>query len=585
MTGLQVSPELALSVDFVTKTTGILAQRRKGKTYTAAVIAEELYQARLPWAALDPTGAWWGLRSSADGESDGIPVVIFGGLHGDIPLEETGGTLVADCIVDEPGWYIIDLSLLPSRAAERRFATAFADRLFRRKSAAKEKTPQHLFVDEADMFMPQDREAGDNPMLGAFQSIIRRGGLHGLGTTLISQRAALVNKSCLTQLDMLILLRIVAGNDQDYLEKNYVKRAGTKEQVAELMGSLASLKLGEAWLWDPGDELFTRTLIRERHTFNSSATPKHGEIVVEPKRLAPVAIDSLKERMAETIEKAEAENPKKLQARIRELERELKAVANAPAAATVEAAPQIVEVAHIPPSVEALMPAVGVALGVMLNEVRTVLEARTDQVLVEIKETIDRIHEEADEISSTPGPPPPPPRPGPLAPPVPPRPRTVSAPVEGLTDYDTSLLEELARRYPLKPTRKQLALMAGRGSKSSAMDGALKRLDDGGYINRTAGKIEITDRGRDICPGELEAPASADELAAMWISKLDAGPGAILRAVIESGPNGLTRGEACERANRSSTSSATDGALKLLVDNGLIHRTGGLLVASDDLLY
>lgn len=35
--GLHVARGVTLPTDFVTKTTGILAQRRKGKTYTASV--------------------------------------------------------------------------------------------------------------------------------------------------------------------------------------------------------------------------------------------------------------------------------------------------------------------------------------------------------------------------------------------------------------------------------------------------------------------------------------------------------------------------------------------------------------------
>lgn len=326
---LCISDTLRLPLDFVTKTAAILAQRRKGKTYTASVFAEEFVAANVPFAVLDPTGAWWGLLASADGKNPGLPVVVFGGQHGQLPLEADAGRFIADLVVDRPGFYVLDLSLLGTRSAERSFAYAFADQLYRRKMHADMDFPMHLFVDEADMFVPQDRESGDNLMLGAFQAIVRRGGLHGLGSTLISQRPALVNKSVLTQLDILILLRLVAGNDQDYIDKNYVKRAGTSEERDALMGSLASLALGEAWVWEPGAEppLFQRVQIRERRTFNSSATPKVGEQRVEPARLADIDLAEIKEQMAVTIERAKADDPKELRRRITELERQL---SNAP---------------------------------------------------------------------------------------------------------------------------------------------------------------------------------------------------------------------------------------------------------------
>jgi hypothetical protein len=325
MTGLQISPDLTLPLDFVTKTCAILAQRRKGKTYTAAVLAEELVAADLPWVALDPTGAWWGLLADANSVDPGLPVVVLGGQHGQLPLDSGAGAFVADLVLEHPGYYVLDLSLLGTKTAERHFAYAFADRLYRRKMHAGMDFPLHLFVDEADMFVPQERDQGDNLMLGAFQSIVRRGGLHGLGTTLISQRPALVNKNVLTQLDMLILLRLVAGNDQDYIDKNYVKRAGTAEQRDALMTSMASLALGEAWVWEPGAEppLFQRVQIRARRTFNSSATPKPGETRVEPRALADVDLAAIKEAMAETIERAAADDPKQLRKRIADLTREM----------------------------------------------------------------------------------------------------------------------------------------------------------------------------------------------------------------------------------------------------------------------
>lgn len=103
MKHLNISPDLVLPLDFVTQTAAILARKRVGKTYTASVIAEEMVKVELPFVVLDPTGAWWGLRASADGKSEGLPVVIIGGAHGDVPLEATAGKVIADLVVDHPG--------------------------------------------------------------------------------------------------------------------------------------------------------------------------------------------------------------------------------------------------------------------------------------------------------------------------------------------------------------------------------------------------------------------------------------------------------------------------------------------------
>lgn len=76
---LKIGRGFSLPLDYVTKTAAIIAKRRVGKTYTGAVFGEEMVAAGIPWYALDPTGAWWGLRSSADGQRAGLPVAVRGG--------------------------------------------------------------------------------------------------------------------------------------------------------------------------------------------------------------------------------------------------------------------------------------------------------------------------------------------------------------------------------------------------------------------------------------------------------------------------------------------------------------------------
>jgi len=110
------------------------------------VIVEEMVATGIPFVALDPTGAWWGLRAGADGKGAGFSVVILGGQHGDLPLERGAGKFVADLVVEQPGFYVIDFSLFPSAAAEREFATDFAERLYRRKAEPGRDFPLHLLV-------------------------------------------------------------------------------------------------------------------------------------------------------------------------------------------------------------------------------------------------------------------------------------------------------------------------------------------------------------------------------------------------------------------------------------------------------
>jgi hypothetical protein len=124
---IQISPDVSFPLSFVTNTTAVLARRGAGKSYTASVIAEQVMEAEQPVIILDPLGAFWGLRSSADGKKPGYAVIVLGGRHGDVPLEPTAGKVIANLVVEKPGWYVVDLSLFESGAAQDRFAADAAD--------------------------------------------------------------------------------------------------------------------------------------------------------------------------------------------------------------------------------------------------------------------------------------------------------------------------------------------------------------------------------------------------------------------------------------------------------------------------
>lgn len=548
---LEIADGLSLPIDYVTKTAAILAQRRKGKTYTASVIAEELVRLDQPWVALDPTGAWWGLRAGADGtDTGGLPVVILGGQHGDAPLEVGSGRFVAELVVDTPGWYVLDLSMLDTRSAERTFATEFGEALIRRKRQPGRDFPMHLFVDEADMFAPQERDGGgDARMLGAYQAIVRRGGLHGLGSTLISQRPALLNKSVLTQLDLLVLLRLVAGQDQDAVHKAYVSRAGTKEQAATLMASLASLRLGEAWVWEPGAEppLFDRVQIRERLTFNSSATPKPGEHRVEPRGLADVDLDAVKAAMEAAIERAKADDPKLLRAEIASLRRELAEQQPEPVdAVEVEVR---VEVPFVPADVEAASAAVMDAAAHLRERI---IHART---------------QEPTEVRAAPVSRPATPTPAPTERRAP----AVPAPqVAGLGKGEWKVLHVLAE-YPEGRTVAQVAFLAGYSARASTIGNIIAALRREGLVERDQ-PIRLTAAGRDLAP-VVEQPTGA-ELLAKWYAhpRMGEGERKVLEALIEAWPHALGLDELCDRTGYSPTASTIGNILSRLRKLGIVAK-------------
>lgn len=313
---LHISPDLTLPRDAVTHTFALLAARGAGKTNAARAMAEEMHAAALPFVAIDPVGSWWGLRGSADGKKPGLPIPIFGGRHGDVPLESTGGHLVADLVVDQRLSCVVDVSDF-GEAEKARFLTDFAQRLYRRNT-----DPLHLFLEEADDYIPQKPGKDQLRVLGAFEAIVRRGRARGLGITMITQRSAVINKNVLTQTETLFAMRAAAPQDREAIEA-WVK---FHNQGRDILASLPELEPGEAWVWSPwwlGLKQPKRFRFRLSWTFDSGATPTGAKAARPPATLADVDLAAIQKDMAATIERAKAEDPRELRRQIVELKREL----------------------------------------------------------------------------------------------------------------------------------------------------------------------------------------------------------------------------------------------------------------------
>src|SRR5205085_2645808 len=139
-----------------------------GKTNSGVVIVEDLLAAGHQVIVVDPLDVWWGLKSSADGKSEGYPITVIGGVHADVPLAEGDGRVLADFLVDHPVPAILSLRHL-SKSAGRRFLLAFADQLYHRKGESGKGTPVLMIVDEASMFIPQHVTGDVAQLVGAIQ--------------------------------------------------------------------------------------------------------------------------------------------------------------------------------------------------------------------------------------------------------------------------------------------------------------------------------------------------------------------------------------------------------------------------------
>src|SRR5262245_37425996 len=153
-TGLAFAYDLpAVPLSIVTEKLAFLGRTGTGKTYAAMKLAELMLAARAQIGVLDPVGVWHGLRVPAAPGGKAFNVVVFGGLHGDLPLEPHAGALIADVIADKGISFVLDVSQFIARD-QQRFAKDFAERFFQRRKA--KAAAIHLFMEECQEFLPQN---------------------------------------------------------------------------------------------------------------------------------------------------------------------------------------------------------------------------------------------------------------------------------------------------------------------------------------------------------------------------------------------------------------------------------------------
>jgi hypothetical protein len=593
MAKLHISKSLALPIDAVTQRISILGRTRSGKSHTAGVLVEEVLKAHQQVVIIEPKGDWWGLRSSADGKSEGLPITIMGGKHGDIPLEPTAGALVADIVVNERVSLLLDLSLFDSKAEEIRFVTAFLDRFYRKNTE-----PVMLVIDESDTFAPQRPEKNETLMLNRMETICRRGAGKGIGVVLISQRSASIHKGCLSQTELMIAHQTTSPQDKKAIE-GWVVDHSDEERREAFMNRIPKLPQGTAILWSPSWlEIYKEVGIRQKQTYDSSAAPRVGKRRRPPKVLAQVDLERLKKHMAETIEKAKQEDPKLLRAEIQKLKAALaaKPVPVIKAVPAVKVAPiirdrlvevpalkkgEIKELHKLVERMEKARSSLGwstQSLEIGANAVARALGASVEAVERMKKGPIQTVQ---------------PSRPAArvLAPPPVRAPRAAAPPPSngsGESDLlagERKMLGVLAQFHPGTRTKSQLGALSGytpSGGTFGNYYGKLRRL---GLVKEDfMGAVLITEAGLDwFGSSRPNPPATTDELLDMWRGKLLAGERKMLDALVAKYPEGISKEELGEETGYTHTGGTFGNYLGTLRRNALATVEGEEVKASEAL--
>lgn len=608
---LHISPDLSLPLTFVTATDGIFASKGMGKSHLAQVAAEELLDLGQVIVAIDPTDAWWGLRSSADGKSEGYPILVIGGDHGDMKLEPEAAVDLAEAVVTERFSCVICTDGL-SDTAEIKFVRQFLDTVYRRN-----RKPLHIFIDEADIFAPQKPfEVEDSRCIRSMSHVVRRGRKKGIGTTIITQRPAELNASVRSQVEMLFVLGMLNNLDIDAVEKWLrlrKKKTGTDAAFAlqeEMIESLNSLQQGDAWLWAPRQKIHQRFRARDKRTFDSGATPKPGQKLREAKRLAAVDIERLGASLAAAAERQKANDPRALKARVVELEKQL-------AKRGEPMPPKVVEhIVEKPIASKAMVVAVERSIdrggkvaaqvaaladrsGEMMKKAAELIAAsalRFEAEVTKLRSAIAAATSAQVQATHAQKRPPSPvvieKKAGPYGLRLPSPKPTASASTtaaEGKVEpRHVKILTAIAWWESIgleSPDVGGVAFVSGYSPTSSSFEKARGALRTAGLIDYPSpGAVRLTAEGRQFAPTPA-TPASTEELHRAVIAQLEPRHGKILQPLIEAYPNSLGIGDAAGAAEYSATSASFEKARGKLRSLGLVTYPRPGEIRAADLLF
>jgi hypothetical protein len=588
---VHLAPRFTLPLDATADVIAILGRRGRGKTTTATVLVEELHAAGHRFCVADPVGVWWGLKSSRDGKGPGIPVVVMGGDRGDVPLEDTAGKVIADFVADPTGPSVV-LDFRAFRKGQMtRFMTDFLEQLYHRN-----RHPLHLVLDEADQFAPQRFTGEVARLVGAAEDVCKMGRARGLHPIAITQRPAALNKNVLTQAGILIVHGLTGPQDIKAVEA-WIHERADEEHRTEVLSSLPGLGRGQAWVWAPELEILKQVEVRDRKTFDSSATPK-GESLKGPRVLAEVDLAKLKERIASTIEKVKAEDPRELRKTIAELRAELKRKDAVLAEVDVRTKrideklakvkpPRVVEKAVLKDAqIKRLEAAIRAAAKIADETLRSASD-RVAAAAADLKVALGKATAPA-----TPAPPMgrgiaalipdrPPSRPAPVVA-RPPRSPRVNEEPSGVTPAQQRIVDALAWLESVglrSANRTQLALLADQSPTSSSYANNLGALRSAGLVDYGAGStVFLSEKGRSAANETDEQPTS-ESIQRSIISRLSPAKARILQALIDAYPAGLTRPELAARSEQSATSSSFANNLGSLRSLGVIDYRVGEVVA------
>jgi hypothetical protein len=313
-------------IEFGSQGSAVLGIRDSGKTYTATWLAEQLFDAGIPFIAFDPIGVWRYLR--VPGAGKGYPVVVAGGQDGDLPLSPATAPMIVEAAMKNGVSLVIDLFHMELSKAHWRTIVRDCVRLLLHRN--KEHGLRHIFLEEAAEFAPQ--KVTDGLLYAEIEKLARMGGNSRLGYTLINQRSQEVNKAVLELCDNLFLHRQKGKNSLENLKK-WLEVAGASG--SDVIRTLPTLPQGECWAWLSSSDTPMHWKVPEKQSLHPDRRMMHGDAGAVAKKAVKVDkfVLALQKTLPAIEEAAKANDPAALRAEIEQLKRKLTAAerTNAPA--------------------------------------------------------------------------------------------------------------------------------------------------------------------------------------------------------------------------------------------------------------
>ena len=290
MSELRLAPNLVIDTYALTiegKRFATVGKPGFGKSNSLKILGRELILAGWTLAVIDPGNDFRQLRDA------GLPLIVAGPRKSaDVPLTNTAA--LAEFSFRNRVSVALDTSMVEDDDVMP-LVQRFLQRLWQLIRAQDEDgpfTPYALFIDEAQMFIPQD---GKTPVSGLIKDMAKRGRKLHLSMAVSTQRAASVQKDYLTLANFQLYHKML-GVDLDYLKTDL---AISRKEAGILMRKFVkgdAVIVADSDLLDMGEEDY---LVRHIDQFGSASAPGAVVDVTGARTLDAALLDTLREALGQ----------------------------------------------------------------------------------------------------------------------------------------------------------------------------------------------------------------------------------------------------------------------------------------------